>query len=135
MQLPSAAAIQRVLAVLAFAFGTATVVAGSRVLLGSDPGYAVYLPLLLFNTGMGVAYLGAAVLIWADLRRGMYAAGAILVLNALVLGGIAWMRSAGADIAAQSLGAMSLRTAVWLLLWAALAWLGRRGQRAAVPAA
>ena len=41
-------------------------VAGGRVLLGGDPGYVVYLPLLVFNTAMGVAYLFTGVRAWFD---------------------------------------------------------------------
>ncbi len=49
------------LAAVAVLFGIATVVAGTRVLSGSDPGYLVFRPLLIFNTAMGVAYLAAGV--------------------------------------------------------------------------
>ena len=42
-------------ALVAVRFGVATVVAGSRVLLGADPGYAVFRPLLWCNAAMGVA--------------------------------------------------------------------------------
>ena len=46
-------------ATIAVLFGIATLFAGGRVLLGSDPGYEVFRPLLIYNTSMGVAYLAA----------------------------------------------------------------------------
>ena len=45
-------------------FGVATLFAGSRVLLGSDPGYEVFRPLLIYNTAMGAAYLAAGITVW-----------------------------------------------------------------------
>ena len=62
--------LARALAIVAGLFGIATLVAGSRVLLGADPGYVVYRPLLVFNTVMGAAYLVTGVLAWFDARRG-----------------------------------------------------------------
>lgn len=47
--------IVRILAAgMAVLFGAATLVAGGRVLLGADPGYEVFRPLLVYNTAMGV---------------------------------------------------------------------------------
>ena len=55
---------QRAVAVVAGVFGLATIAAGTRVLLGGDPGYDAFRPLLVFNTLMGFAYCAAAVLAW-----------------------------------------------------------------------
>ena len=49
-------------------FGVATIFAGGRVLLGSDPGYVVFRPLLIYNTIMGVFYIAAAFTIWISIQ-------------------------------------------------------------------
>ena len=46
--------IQKTASVIAVIFGVLTLVASSRILyLGSDPGYVVFMPLLIFNHIMG----------------------------------------------------------------------------------
>ena len=110
-------------------FGLATIAAGVRVLAGADPGYVVFRPLLLFNTAMGFAYVGAGVLAWRDLTRGRSAAAVIFGLNLCVLGAIGYLSSTGSAVAVDSLRAMAFRTGVWLLLFLALAWLRARDAR------
>jgi hypothetical protein len=118
--------VQRVLAAVAVLFGVATLAAGGRVLLGADPGYAVYRPLLVYNTAMGLAYLVAGLLAWAHVRRGRNAAAAIFALNLLVLGFVAYRYLGPGGVAVESVGAMTLRTVVWLVLFLALGWLSVR---------
>ncbi len=121
--------LQFILALVALFFGAATLFAGGRVLSGADPGYRVFQPLLLYNTGMGLAYVGTAFLIWRNLPRALPASLAIFSLNLLVLVGVAYLRQAGQGVAEQSLLAMVLRTGVWLVLLLGVAWLlRRRGQ-------
>ena len=117
---------QRALALVAIVFGLATLLAGGRVLLGSDPGYVVYRPLLAYNTAMGMAYVAAGLLAWANVGLGKYVAAAIFLLNALALAGTAWLYSSGAAVARESVAAMGFRTVVWLLLFAGMAWVSRR---------
>ena len=117
--------VQILAAAVAILFGVATLFAGGRVLLGSDPGYAVFRPLLIYNTAMGVAYLAAGVTVWRSVNVGRYAAGAIFLLNLLVLMGILVVYRSGGVVAVDSLRAMTLRTVVWLALFLALSWLGR----------
>ena len=121
--------IQRAVALAAALFGLATLAAGARVLTGADPGYVVFRPLLLFNTAMGLAYVGAGVLAWRDLACGRSAAAVIFSLNLVVLGAIGYLYSTGGAVAVDSLRAMTLRTGVWLVLFLALAWLRTRGAR------
>ena len=118
---------QRALALLAAAFGVVTLVAGTRVLAGADPGYVVFRPLLWFNTVMGVAYLAAAFAIWRGTALGRRAALAIFALNLVVLAAVTVLHVSGAAVAATSLGAMSLRTGFWLALWLALSRLTHLG--------
>ncbi|MBK6867392.1 MAG: hypothetical protein IPG98_05480 [Burkholderiales bacterium] len=118
--------IQRALALIAIAFGVLTLFAGTRVLSGVDPGYVVFTPLLVYNVAMGFIYIVAGVLAWRRLAAGRLLAGIIFVLNAVVLAAIVYLYQSGAAVASQSVGAMSLRTVVWLLLFVGLAWLGHR---------
>ncbi len=118
--------LQRIIAVVAIAFGALTLFVGSRVLLGNDPGYVVYRPLLLYNVAMGAVYVLAGVLAWRGLAAGRWLAGLIFVLNALVLAGVVYLYQSGAAVAVESVRAMSLRTGVWLVLFAGLVWLSRR---------
>lgn len=112
-------------AAIAVLFGIATLFAGSRVLLGSDPGYVVFRPLLIYNTAMGIAYLAAGVTLWRSINAGRYASGAILGLNFLVLVSILVIYRSGGPVAVDSLRAMTLRTIVWLVLFLGASWLAR----------
>ncbi len=126
MKASRSARVMQLLAVaIAGLFGVATLFAGGSVLLGSDPGYVVFRPLLIYNTIMGVAYLAAGITIWRSLILGKYAAGAIFFLNILVLLGIILVYRSGGAVAVDSLGAMTLRTVVWLVLFLVVSWLGR----------
>ena len=118
--------IQGVLALAAALFGLATIIAGSRVLNGSDPGYIVFRPLLIYNTAMGIAYVAAGVIAWRNLDRGKYAAATIFVLNLLVLGATGYLYAAGAAVAIDSLRAMIFRTVAWLVLFLGMVWMSHR---------
>ena len=118
--------IQGVLALAAALFGLATIIAGSRVLNGSDPGYIVFRPLLIYNTAMGIAYVAAGVIAWRNLDRGKYAAATIFVLNLLVLGATGYLYAAGSAVAIDSLRAMIFRTVAWLVLFLGMAWTSKR---------
>lgn len=117
-------------AIIAIIFGVITIAAGGSVLTGRDPGYGVYIPLLIFNTVMGFAYIGAGVLAWRSIRGGRRAAAAILLLNALVLIGIVYLNRSGAGVADDSVGAMGFRAGVWLVLFVTLT-LAARDRRSA----
>lgn len=106
------------LAAVAIGFGLLTLAAGSRVLGGADPGYAVFRPLLVFNTAMGAAYVAAGIALLRSATWGKRAAGAIFALNLLVLAALLFLYASGSGVVAgASLGAMTLRTAVWLGLF------------------
>lgn len=116
---------QRILAVVAIGFGVVTIFASGRVLLGADPGYVVFRPLLIYNAAMGFLYVGAGIAGWRSIVLGRAAAGAIFVLNLVVLAAIGSLHASGAAVAIESVHAMVLRTAVWLVLFAGFAWLVR----------
>jgi len=115
----------KALAVVGVGFGALTIVTGARVLLGADPGWLVYRPLLVYNTLMGAAYVAAGVLVWRGSRWGIRSAAAIVLLNLAVLIAVVAGHTAGAPIAENSVRAMVFRTVVWLALLVGLAWLGR----------
>jgi hypothetical protein len=115
-------------AVIAVIFGVATVAAGIRVLTGSDPGYTVFRPLLLFNTVMGFAYIAVGVLAWKRSRLGTRGAGLIALVNLMALGGIAWLYAADQPVAMTSLQAMAFRTVVWAALFFVLFWAGHQAR-------
>ena len=117
--------LQRIMATVAVVFGIVTIIAGSRVLTGTDPGYTVFQPLLVYNTLMGVAYIAGGLMIWRNIRRGKYVAASIFTLNLIVLGGIAYLYFVSGSVAVDSLRAMTLRTVVWLVLLLGSVWLGR----------
>jgi hypothetical protein len=118
--------IQRVLALAAALFGLATIMAGFRVLAGSDPGYIVFRPLLIYNTVMGIAYMAAGVTAWRNLDLGKYAAATIFVLNLLVLGATGYLYEAGRPVAIESIRAMIFRTVLWLVLFLGMVWVSHR---------
>jgi hypothetical protein len=113
--------------IAAVLFGVMTLFAGSRVLMGSDPGYVVYRPLLLFNTLMGAAYVGVGVVAWWHPRLGSHGAALLLGLNSLVLMAIGSVYTASGPVAGTSVLAMSFRTLVWLVLLLVFRWAARRG--------
>ena len=106
-------------------FGLVTIVAGTRVLLGTNPGYIVFFPLLIYNAIMGIVYVVAGITVWRNIKQGMQMAAAIFLLNTLVLTIIFLMYKQGFAIAVDSLRAMSLRTFVWFVLFAGFWWLYR----------
>lgn len=122
--------IQALLVLVAILFGIATVVAGSRVHMGADPGYHVFRPLLIYNTVMGVVYIAAGLVAWFSVREGGVVAAAIFVLNLVVLAAIAWLYVSGEAVAIESVRAMILRTIVWLVVAVGLVWLDRRARSA-----
>jgi energy-converting hydrogenase Eha subunit H len=115
-------------AAVAVVFGVVTLVAGGRVLLGADPGYTVYRPLLLFNTAMGLAYVAVGVLAWRRSAFGVTGAALVALANLAVLGGIAMLYAPGGPVAVNSLQAMAFRTVVWVAIVLVLLWAGRRGE-------
>ncbi len=103
-------------AVIAVLFGLATLGAGVSVLAGADPGYLVFRPLLLFNTAMGLAYVGAGLAMRWRPQAGANAAIVIAALNLLVLAAIVVLHAQGGPVAVDSVRAMTLRAGVWFAL-------------------
>ena len=126
--------LQRATIAVALLFGLLSIVAGGRVLLGADPGYVAYLPLVIFNFLMGFAYIAAAVVIRASVERGRRAARTIALLNLVVLALVAFGWVSGGPIAVESVHAMAFRAAMWIGIFAALVSGARRSTAREVPA-
>ena len=118
--------LSRVLPLAAILFGFVTIIAGTRVLAGFDPGYRVFLPLLIYNTAMGAVYIATGIATWRNLNRGKYAAASIFILNFVVLGIISYLHMTGTFVAVESVGAMIFRTVLWFMIYIGLAWMCRR---------
>lgn len=123
---PDSGTRQKVLAGVAMLFGVVTIFAGTRVLTGTDPGYIVFRPLLVYNTVMGFFYVAAGIMAWRNLEQGRKAAAAIFLLNLLVLVAIGFLYRSGGAVAIESLRAMTLRTGIWLVLFVSFRRLGHR---------
>ncbi|MEX0905651.1 MAG: hypothetical protein WD604_16450 [Balneolaceae bacterium] len=111
--------LQILTAIVAIVFGLFTVFAGSRVLLEiSDPGYTVFLPLLIFNTVMGFVYIATGILIWRNTQKGGFASKLIFLLNLAVFCIILFLFFTGEKVAVESVMAIGLRTIVWgIIFW------------------
>ncbi len=120
--------IQRALSLIAVLFGLVTIFAGSRVLLGADPGYVVFLPLLIYNLSMRVVYISAGIIAFRNPKQGMHVAAVIFSLNLVVLAVIFTLYKDGGAITVDSLRVMSFRTVVWLVLFVGLGWLNYKGR-------
>lgn len=113
--------IQKVCSIIAIVFGLITIWVGGTTLLGfSDPGYVIFLPLLIFNTVMGFAYTAAGYLIWRKLQTGINAAKFVFLINLSVLILIAIAYLLEVSIAIESLKAMSFRTLIWAIIYVIL---------------
>lgn len=109
-------------ATVAIIFGLLTVFAGSRVLFGiSEPGYTLFLPLLIFNTIMGFIYIAAGIMILGKTLKGVFTSKIIFMLNFSVLLIILFLYVFSSDqVAVDSIMAMVFRTTVWLAIYWAL---------------
>lgn len=122
--------LRRILSFIAILFGFVTVIAGTRVLVGANPGYDVFLPLLIYNTVMGVVYVAAGIATSRSPIYGRNIAAAISGLNILVLVMIGYLYAMKSSVAVESISAMTFRTFVWLVLFFWLAWICHRNVRA-----
>ncbi len=110
-----------ILSFIGILFGIVTVISGGSVLFGASPGYLVFLPLVIFNSAMGFAYILTGIVIWKNSIRGKTMTGIVFLLNFGMLIIISYLYWTGSDIASQSLAAISFRTIVWLIIYVSLA--------------
>lgn len=117
--------LYRVAAALAFIIGAMAIVAGGQVLLGKVPDYYVidWLPAYNFIIGLLSAGL-AAVLIWKNNPHAMPAAIGTFGAHAIVM--LTLQTVYREVVAPDSLVAMSVRLAVWLIILALMFFQSRK---------
>ena len=122
-------------ALLAGAFGLATIFSGGRVLFGPDSARAAaghYVPFVVwFNYLAGFAYVAAAAGIALVRRWSAPLSAGIAVATAIALLAFGGYVLAGGAFEPRTVGAMALRTAAWAAIawWACrrLGWRARAG--------
>lgn len=114
----------KALAIVAVVFGIATVLSGGRALFGGPEareavGDAV--PFVLwFNTFAGFAYIAAGIGLWRARPWAPRLAWLIAIATLIVFAAFAVHVATGGAYEMRTVGAMTLRSLVWL----AIAWLG-----------
>jgi hypothetical protein len=117
--------LTRIAAILAFIIGAMAIVAGGQVLLGKVPDYYVIGWLPIYNFTMGVLTDGfIAFLIWNNNKWAMPAAIGTFSAHAIVM--LILQTAYREVVAPDSVVAMSVRLAVWLVILALLYFQSRR---------
>ena len=110
--------LMRAAAIVAVVFGAATIRAGGSVLFGDGAQAAgnVIGFVLWFNFLAGFAYVVAGVGLWMRRRWSAQLALAIAAATVLVFGAFGIHVAAGGAFEARTAWAMTLRSAVWILI-------------------
>ena len=104
--------------ILAFLVGAMSIVAGGMVIRGWQPGYNVLSWLPVYNFAVGLLTLIPAYLLWVNNCYALAASIVIFALHASILALLlALFRG---QVAAQSIGAMSFRVIMWMIIFALL---------------
>lgn len=120
----------RIAAGLAFIIGAMAVFAGGQVLLGRDPGYYVIDWLPIYNLILGVQSVAVtAILIWRRSGYALPAALATFSAHAVVM--LILQTAFRLVVAPDSLRAMTIRMAAWLIILALMYFGLRKKQGAA----
>lgn len=108
--------------ILAFLVGAISIVAGGMVLRGWKPGYSILSWLPVYNFAVGLLTLVPAYLLWVNNRYALTASIVTFGVHAIVL--LLLLTAFRGQVATQSIGAMSFRVAVWIIILALL-WFHR----------
>ena len=123
--------MQKIAAGLALLIGALAVLAGGQVLLGNDPGYYVIAWLPVYNFVLGVlSVFIASPLIWKNSRFAMPVAIGILCVHVIVM--LILLAAYRDVVAIDSLVAMTLRIAAWLIILALMVTQSRK-HKALIP--
>lgn len=124
----------RILAIVAIVFGLLTLVSGGAVVLDvgeARPAAGAYVPFVVwFNTLAGFAYVAAGIGLWAERLWAAWLAVFLAATTLAVFAGFALYIAAGGAHEPRTVGAMGLRSLVWVVI-AALAWRPLMGADAA----
>lgn len=114
------------LAAVAMLFGLLTVVSGGRTLFGGEAARlaagAIVPFVLWFNFCAGFAYVACGLGLWGRRRWSVALAVGIAIATAAVFAAFGVHALSGGAYEARTVGAMALRT----LLWVAIAWSAHR---------
>lgn len=103
-------------AAVAVIFGLLTVISGGRALFGGVEMGAVVPFVLWFNFVAGFAYVIAGVGLWRRAAWASMLSVCIVVSTAAVLLFFLWHINSGGAWEARTLGAMILRTSIWIAI-------------------
>lgn len=103
---------------LAFLVGAMSIVAGGMVMRGWRPGYSILSWLPVYNFVLGLLTLVPAYLLWVNNRHALAASIVTFALHAVVL--LLLLTAFRGQVATQSIGAMSFRLIVWIVILALL---------------
>lgn len=104
--------------ILAFLVGAMSILAGGMVIRGWQPGYNVLSWLPVYNFAVGLLTLIPAYLLWVGNRYALAASIVIFALHAIIL--VLLLALFRGQVATQSIGAMSFRVIVWIVIFALL---------------
>ena len=123
--MPSRSRTLSLAAGVAVIFGILTIISGGRALFGGADMGAVVPYVLWFNFMAGFAYVVAGLGLWRDTSWAPALSLVIALATAAVFGAFLWHVLTGGSYEMRTMGAMTLRLAVWVGI-AALALRGRR---------
>ncbi len=103
-------------AVVAVIFGILTVISGGRALFGGVDMGAVVPFVLKFNFAAGFAYVLAGAGLWRMARWAWVLSAVIAAATAVVFAAFLWHVWQGGTYEARTMGALSLRLVVWIVI-------------------
>lgn len=106
----------RIAAGVAIIFGLLTIFSGARALFGSADMGAVVDFVLRFNFIAGFAYVAAGIGLWRGDRWAPALSVAILIATLAVFAAFGWHVLSGQPYENRTVGAMTLRSAVWAVI-------------------
>lgn len=112
------AILTKIPSILAFLVGAMSIFAGGMVMRGWKPGYSVLSWLPVYNVVIGLLTLIPAYLLWVDNRYAWTASIVTFGVHTIVL--LLLLAAFRGQVAAQSIGAMSFRVVVWIIILALL---------------
>lgn len=112
------AILTKIPSILAFLVGAMSIFAGGMVMRGWKPGYSVLSWLPVYNVVIGLLTLIPAYLLWVDNRYAWTASIVTFGVHTIVL--LLLLATFRGQVAAQSIGAMSFRVVVWIIILALL---------------
>jgi hypothetical protein len=108
-----------VAALVAIVFGVMTIISGGQALFGGADMGAVVPFVLMFNFAAGFAYVLAGAGLWRGTRWAPALSAGIALATAVVFAAFLWHVWQGWAYEARTMGAMILRTGVWIAITAA----------------